>query len=188
MKWMNMVLSGALCAALAGCGGRGNDAGASRSDAVPDVAAGSSVPDVARGSSGGADADERELREYRLTMEDVRRYAAVSTKLAALRGATGKGDDASEKHESADANATFDDMAMAVEREPGAREAIESAGLGVRQYVMIAWALGQARFADEAVRQGADPGALAAEAHINPENLQFVRQHRAEIDRLHIGD
>jgi hypothetical protein len=42
----------------------------------------------------------------------------------------------------------------------------------------------QATFAEAAKKAGADPAKLASDAHVNPANLTFVEQHKAELDAM----
>ena len=182
---LGIVSCAALCIALAACGGSG-DKTASGSDGVPDVADASAVPDAKGGDGGVGDADLRELEGYRLTMEDVNRWGAANASFARLaEKLKAENPDAGEDDgEELGPNATFDDMEASVGHVPGAREAAEEAGLSLHEYVVISWALMQARVADMAVEQGANAKELAAKAHIHPDNLSFVREHRAEIEKL----
>ncbi len=191
MRWMSFVPAAAVCAVLAACGRDGGRAAASGSDAVPDVPAASAVPDVADKSARAADADLAELEAYRLTMTDVNRWAAANRNLAQLaeklrREHPEQMKDVEDGGESQGAG-TFDEYEATVDQIPGAREAIESSGLSVHEFAVIGWPLFQAGMAQYAVEQGADPKELAARAHINPDNLIFARQHKAEIERLQLG-
>ena len=183
---LGIVSCAALCIALAACGGSGDKTAASGSDGVPDVADASSVPDAKGGEGGVGDADLRELEGYRLTMEDVKKWGAANASFARLaEKLKAENPDADEEEgEELGPNATFDDMEASIERVPGAREAADEAGMSLHEYVLISWALMQARVADMAVEQGANAKELAAKAHIHPDNVSFVREHRAEIEKL----
>jgi len=54
----------------------------------------------------------------------------------------------------------------------------------VRQYAVITMALFQAAFAQYAVEQGADPAKVAREAGVNPANIRFIKDHKAELEKL----
>jgi hypothetical protein len=183
---LGIVSCAAVCIAFAACGGSGDKAAASGAEGVPDVADASAVPDAKGGDGGVGDADLRELEGYRLTMEDVKRWGAANASFARLaKKLKAENPDAGEDDgEELGPNATFDDMEASIERVPGAREAAEEAGMSLHEYVVISWALMQARVADMAVEQGANPKELAANAHIHPDNVTFVREHRAEIEKL----
>ena len=130
-------------------------------------------------SANGGDADLRELSSYQLTMADIRKFAAANANLAKHPKAEQDDDDA----EDAD-NASLDEMAARIESIPVARKAVEAAGLSARQYVVITMALFQASLAQYAVDQGADPGKIARETGVNPANIRFVKEHKAELEQM----
>jgi hypothetical protein len=178
-----------LCAAVAACGGgKGNTS--SGSDSVPDVSDASVVPDVGGGSERAEDADLRELEEYRLSMDDVNRWMQANRNLVQLSEKLER--EHPEMAEQTDAvegsgMGSFDDYEASIDRVPGARDAIEDSGLSVHEFAVVGWALIQAGMAQYAVEQGADPKELAAKAHINPDNLTFAREHKAELATLQGG-
>jgi hypothetical protein len=128
----------------------------------------------------GGDADLRELSRYELTMSDVRKFAAANAALAQHPEA--------ERDEDQDDGDTddesLDELAARIGRVPEARKAIEEAGLTVRQYAVITMALFQAAFAQYAVEQGADIDKVARDAGVNPANIRFVKEHKAELEKL----
>ena len=130
-------------------------------------------------SANGGDADLRELSSYQLTMADIRKFAAANANLAKHPKVEQDDDDA----EDAD-NASLDEMAARIESIPVARKAVEAAGLSARQYAVITMALFQASFAQYAVEQGADAGKVAREAGVNPANIRFVKEHKAELEQM----
>lgn len=138
------------------------------------------APDV---HSAPNDADLRELSRYELTMSDFRKYAAATASLAKHVKTQDEYADEELVDDVADAE-SLDDMAARIGRTPETRKAIESSGLTVRQYMVISMALLQATFAQYAVDQGADPAKVAKDAGVNPANLEFVKEHRAEIEKL----
>jgi hypothetical protein len=125
------------------------------------------------------DADLRELSRYTLTMADVQKYAAANANLAKNPKTEENEDDDSESDKE-----SLDEMAARIGRIPEARKALEAAGLTPRQYAVITMALFQAVFAQYAVEQGADPAKVARDAGVNPANLRFVKEHKAELDKL----
>ena len=130
-------------------------------------------------SANGGDADLRELSSYQLTMADIRKFAAANANLAKHPKVEQDDDDA----EDAD-NASLDEMAARIESIPVARKAVEAAGLSARQYAVITMALFQASLAQYAVDQGADPGKIARETGVNPANIRFVKEHKAELEQM----
>ena len=132
----------------------------------------------------GGDADLRELSRYELTMADVRKFAAANAALAKHPKAEQNDDEEEAEDESSNDDESLDEMAARIGRIPEARNAIEAAGLTVRQYAVITMALFQAAFAQYAVEQGADPAKVARDAGVNPANLRFVKEHKAELEKL----
>ncbi len=132
----------------------------------------------------GGDADLRELSRYELIMTDVRKFAAANAALAKHAKAEQNDDEEEDEDESSNADESLDEMAARIGRIPEARKAIEAAGLTVRQYAVITMALFQSAFAQYAVEQGADPAKVARDAGVNPANIRFVKEHKAELERL----
>lgn len=110
-------------------------------------------------------------------MADVQKFAAANAALA-------KHPKAEDTDEDEGDNESLDQMAARIGRIPEARKAIEGAGLTPRQYAVITMALFQAAFAQYAVEQGADIARVASDAHVNPANIRFVKEHKAELDKL----
>jgi len=134
------------------------------------------------------DADLRELSQYTLTMADVRKWAAAGAALKQQeKKAKGEDEDSDDSDDSTDGEAgdeSLDEMAKRFERMPDARKAIEGAGLTSRQFAVITMAFMQAAFAQAAVEAGADPAKIARDAHVNPANLKFVKEHKAELEQM----
>jgi hypothetical protein len=131
-------------------------------------------------SATGGDADLRELSRYQLTMADVRKFEAANANLAKHPKAEQDDEDAEGEND----NESLDEMAVRIESNPIARKAVEAAGLSARQYVVITMALFQASLAQYAVDQGADPGKIARETGVNPANIRFVKEHKAELEQM----
>ena len=131
-------------------------------------------------SATGGDADLRELSRYQLTMADVRKFEAANAYLAKHSKEEQDDDDAEDEGD----NESLDEMAARIESNPIARKAVEAAGLSARQYVVITMALFQASLAQYAVDQGADPGKVAGETGVNPANIRFVKEHKAELEQM----
>jgi hypothetical protein len=132
-------------------------------------------------SAGDGDADLRELSRYQLTMVDVRKYAAANANLA--KHPKNEQDENDAEEDEGD-NESLDEMVARIESIPIARKAVEAAGLSARQYVVITMALFQASLAQYAVDQGADPGKIARETGVNPANIRFVKEHKAELEQM----
>jgi hypothetical protein len=130
-----------------------------------------------------SDADLRELTRYTLTLPDLRKYSAANEALTKLPKPAEKEEDADSDDESNDSE-SLDDMVKRMESVPGARKSIEGAGLTVRQYAVITMAIFQAAFAQFAIEQGADPAKVAKDAGVNPANIRFVKEHKAELEKM----
>ena len=133
-------------------------------------------------SATGGDADLRELARYQLTMADVRKYAAANANLA--KHPKAEQEDENAEDDEADDDESLDEMAARIEKIPEARKAIEAAGLTARQFAVITMALFQASLAQYAIDQGADPAKIARETGVNPANIRFVKEHKAELEQM----
>jgi len=130
-------------------------------------------------AAGSGDADLRELSRYTLTLTDIRKYAAANANLAKQPKAEQEDDEAEDEDDE-----SLNAMTAKIERMPAARKAIESAGLTVRQYAVITMAVIQASMAQFAIDQGADPAKVARDASVNPANIRFVKENKAELEKL----
>lgn len=125
------------------------------------------------------DADLRELSRYTLTLADVRKYAAANESLAKLPKAEETEEDSESENDE-----SLDGMVKRIASVPQARKTIEAAGLTVRQYAVITMSIFQAAFAQYAIEQGADPAKVAKDAGVNPANIRFVKEHKAELEKM----
>lgn len=130
-------------------------------------------------SAASDDADLRELSRYTLTMADIRKYAAANSALAGQPKV-----EESDDSDDGDDDESLDEMTARIEKIPAARQAIEGAGLSARQFAVITMALLQASLAQFAIEQGADPAKVARDASVNPANIRFVKEHKAELQKL----
>jgi hypothetical protein len=113
----------------------------------------------------------------------VRKYAAANANLA-KHPKVEEDDDAEDHNDDDSDDESLDGMVARIEKIPTARTAIESAGLTVRQYAVITMALIQASMAQFAVESGADPAKVARDAGVNPANIRFVKEHKAELQKM----
>lgn len=179
----------ALAAAIsaAGCGG---------SDVEPEAegaAAAAAVPAPAESAASPVGAGRRqqnpiraELANYRLTMDDLRRWTQANTQLnqfatanpdvvAALEG---------ERNTNLTAAQSVTALQQRIERLPEARAIVDSAGLDPHSYALITLVIVQVQRAEAAARQGLNLDRVAAELGVSPDNIRFVREHQAEIAQL----
>lgn len=160
---------------LSGCGG--DEPSSEAAAASP--AAGSPAADY---SAGGDDsADLAELADYELTMDDIRRWTALThnPEFADFDAAP---DDSGD-----DGDGSIDDMVAKISAHPRARSLIEDAGLDVRDFVLITFTVMVAGFAQYAIEQGADPDSVANATSVNPDNIRFMLEHGEELAALRNG-
>jgi hypothetical protein len=154
-----------------------------RSAVLAFVLALAAVAFVPQSQAATGDADLRELSRYQLTLAEVRKYAAANANLA-KHPKVAEDEDAEGDSDEDTSDESLDGMAARIGKIPEARKAIESAGLTVRQYAVITMALIQASMAQFAVDSGADPAKVARDAGVNPANMKFVKEHKAELQKM----
>lgn len=171
---------------LAACGG---------SDERETAAAPSRRASEAGGREGDPASDVEELRRYRLTMDDMRKWVEAQRTMARLEragaesesGEAAPGTDAemeSEEAEPVGDTQTLDGIAARVESIPEFKNAVEAAGLTAREYAVVTLAYMQAAMATAAMGMGADGDSLATAMKVNPANVDFIRKNETELNQL----
>lgn len=120
------------------------------------------------------DRDAQEVASYALTDTGLARYTKATRNLAALPGSK-PGD-----CDTGDDSASLDEMAAALDGVPGAKAAIQSAGMTTREYVLFSWSILHNGLAAWAISQPGGklpPGTSKA-------NVDFYQQHEAELQQL----
>jgi hypothetical protein len=119
-------------------------------------------------------ASMREVKAYRLTESGLERYLQATRNLGNVKMNCEK---------PASMKFVIDAAVADLEAIPGAKAAIQSAGMSTREYVLFGWAVphniaaaAQAREAGGATPQGAIP-----------ENIDFMNRHQEEIVRVAEG-
>lgn len=163
----------ALLATLAACGTK-DDAPAAAGSAPNSIA-------IPTSKAGSDDADLKEINSYRLTMDDVRKFAAVKAKGDKLN--LKSNDDGNDAGDSKDDD-SLDGLARKFERNPQLKALIESEGMDTRQFAVVTWTFIQAGFIQMAVDQGANLDSLAKAENVNVENLKFLKAHEKEVAAL----
>ena len=120
------------------------------------------------------DRDAQEVAAYVLTDAGLAKYTKATKNLAALPGSKPGDCDAG------DDSASLDDMAAALDGVPGAKAAIQSAGMTTREYVLFMWSLMHNGLAAWAISQ---PGGKLP-AGTSKANVEFYQQHEAELQQL----
>ncbi len=127
----------------------------------------------------GQDPDARTLAAYRLSEATLTRFAAASKHLAAA--ARVAGDTLGEDDEDDEGAETIADIAAFYDRHPSLRQAIATAGLTSREYVIFMLTLFQAGMAAWLVEQ---QGWSKLPSDIARENVVFYQRHKAQLDSL----
>lgn len=128
----------------------------------------------------GDDQLSREVQNYRLSMQRIEQFAQA---VRNVRELTRTDADLRQRMEELGGQEDRSPMevASAMQQEPRLRSAIESAGLSVREYILVTLAFSQAAMAHEFQRQGfmqeLPPG-------IPPENVAFIREHEEQLRPL----
>jgi hypothetical protein len=124
------------------------------------------------------DADTQEISRYTLTDAGLAKYTSATQKLAAIPGACAREDDEdSESH-------SLDEMVAKLNAVPGAKAAIQSAGVTTREYVVFSWSMLQTGMA--AWAQGQSGGKLPP--GVSQANVDFFKKHEAEMAALGEND
>jgi hypothetical protein len=116
---------------------------------------------------------------YRLTADNFARYMRASDALLRLEQRDPQARAFLEQNVTGAGSADADAGLRRLESQPAVRRTIEGAGLSVRDYFVMSIAIASAaRFADDPAAAPATPATR--------ENAEFLRAHRAELDRLNL--
>ena len=140
--------------------------------------AASALPAPARAQKKQADADMQALQNYRLTEAGLAKYIQASHNLVTIvknKPEWAKNIEASEKD-----NASFADMAAFYDKIPPVRQALNSAGMSSRDFVLFTMSMFQAAMGAWAMTQSG--GKLPQGTP--PENVAFYKKHEAELKKL----
>jgi hypothetical protein len=118
-----------------------------------------------------SDRDTAEISAYELSVAGLAKYRQANTNLAQLGEALSENCDEDEDDQS------IDGMVAQMRGVPGAAEAIESAGLPLREYVVFTWAMVGAGIGAWALDQ---PGGQLPPG-VSKANAEFARDHGAEF-------
>jgi hypothetical protein len=121
------------------------------------------------------DADTKEVQRYVLTATGLAKYSQATRNLAALPMGQGRCDDDSDGE-----SQSINDMVAKLEATPAAADAVQSTGMPLREYVVFSMSLLQNGLAAWALDQ---PGGKLPTG-VAKANVDFVRQHDAELKRL----
>lgn len=126
-----------------------------------------------------ANPDESVIHDYVLTLEKVRKYADVAKKLEAAA----KADPvmAAEMEKVTDTDAYNVEKAALVEKSPHLAAFLKSNGTTARDFIFTPTTAFTAALAIAAEDAKGKPPAF-----VNPANIKFVRDHKAELEKLNL--
>jgi hypothetical protein len=123
------------------------------------------------------DEDSREISSYVLTEAGLAKFTQATRKLSAVPGACAEEDDDSDAQ-------SIDQMVTKLDAVPGARSAIQSAGMTTREYVVFMWSMLQNSMAAWAASQ---PGGKLPPG-VSQANVDFARKHEADMQAIEAND
>jgi hypothetical protein len=129
-----------------------------------------------------ADADLVEMQSYILTTDKIDRFGDAMLGIGEMAQKNPAA--ASSLEADADKNEDLDAMGRRFSTNPEVVTVLKSHGFTPREFALCQMVIFQAAFAEAAKQAGADPAKLASDAHVNPANLTFVEQHKAELDAM----
>jgi hypothetical protein len=124
------------------------------------------------------DRDTQEIERYALTDAAFAKYKLASTRLAAVPGSGGSCD------EDDDDNPSIAAGVAKLEAIPGAKAAVQSAGMSTREFVVFSWSIVHNSLAAWVVSQ---PGGKLP-AGTSQANVDFIKKHDAELKSLPKGE
>ena len=129
--------------------------------------------------SKGSNADEPAIHDYILTMEKVQKYADVAQKgEAAAQSDSGL---AAEMKKVQDADVANLEKAAMMEKSPKIAAFLKSNNYAARDFVLTPMTVMTAAMAVAAEDQKGK-----APAFVNPANIKFVRDHKAELEKMNL--
>ena len=124
----------------------------------------------------GQDADTAEIQRYALTDAGLAKYSQATKKLASLprdpAACSDEGDGSGSQ--------SIDQMAAKLGAVPGAKAAVQSTGMSMREYVVFSMSLLQNGLAAWALDQ---PGGKLPQG-VSKANVDFVKKHDAQLKQL----
>jgi hypothetical protein len=132
-------------------------------------------------STASRDPDQPAIHDYVLTMDKVNKYSDVMNKMQAAA----EKDPAlkSEMDKVGDTNVSNVDKIRLIENSPHVSRFLQQNSETPRDVVLLPMTLITAGFAIAAEQQGGKQPDF-----VNPANIQFVKQHQADLQKLHIID
>jgi hypothetical protein len=162
---------------LAACPDRATDGTAMDTPGAAPAAA--EAPQAHMSAAGDTDL-ARAARDHRLSMPLLERYGQAARNLQQLERTDPEVRQRMDAMGDQEAQ-SIEEVTRAVEADPQIRQAIESAGLNVRDYMLTSVALMQAMMASDFQRQGF---IQELPPEVSAENVEFVRENETRIREL----
>lgn len=169
MKSALSVLSVSLAALLAGCTAK--DSGSTDTTSASAAAVTETAP------SSSAEPSANEISNYKLDMDKMRKYAVAIKGFQSLSAT----DSAAAEAVASQPNQSMAQTVAHIESSPVAMKVLRDAGLSAKDYIWITAAYLQG--AMTAAMLEANKDAKLPDGQ-NPQNVEFVRAHRAELEGL----
>src|SRR5262245_7934776 len=129
-------------------------------------------------SAKAADADTQEVMAYTLTEAGLSKFTKAAQNLASLPNG---GPDQCDNDDDSDSESnSISDLAAKIDAFPGARAAVQSAGMTSHEYVVFTMSLLQNGLAAWALKQ---PGGKLPPG-VKQANVDFVNSHGPQLDKL----
>jgi hypothetical protein len=132
---------------------------------------------AAKHAAQGPNPDEAAIHDYILTIDKVNSYAVLSKKLQAAAGSDPAM--AAEMKKVEETDVYMVERAALIEKSPHTAAFLKANGMSAREFVLIPMTAVTAAIAASAQDAKSKPPAF-----VNPANIQFVRDHRAELKKL----
>jgi hypothetical protein len=155
-------------------------------DAAP--GADTAAPAAASAAPRSSDQELADVTSYRLSMDKVDKYMAAQRNVAVrMKDMTPAERDAvkARMESGGDQNESLDQMVRRIEGEPTLNGAIRDAGLSAREYTLLTVSMMQSAMAAGVLkmRPKENQDSLVKEMKANPENVRFIQQNEAELQR-----
>lgn len=129
------------------------------------------------GSGAANESDKREVSSYVLTEAGLGKFAQATRNLSAIPGACV---DKDEDDDDSNGNESLDQLAAKLDSLPGAKAAVESAGMTSREYVIFMFSMMEAGLSHWAMSQ---PGGKLPPG-VQQANVDFYKNHETAMAEI----
>ena len=143
-------------------------------------------PTISRAAADPApDPELLELQHYTLTMDKVNRLFDTMQELQALEKSHPELKDKLAKESENSGNESLAQAERRIASQPVLVGALARHGYTPHEFIVCEMTFFQAAFAEATAQQsGVDKAKMASDAHVNPANMTFIEQHKAELEAL----